>query len=210
VLDDIGWSNWVQNARQLFGTKGGLASSGEGPANRAEGSAERSGALAQLDLDPDGLTAWFAPRGVGATSGYPDDQKQIHIRRRYMLLGQTQDSMQVWDIGRAIRALQFLPPLRELPLHLTASGNMGCNVLYASLFFGTPVKALHLTRLPASHRRGPDYLNVLRFLDIPQTLAMAAERSPIQLAGVSADDWQYAVDVQNRLGWNRLQLDGPK
>jgi hypothetical protein len=35
--------------------------------------------------------------------------------------------------------------------------------------------------LPATHRDGPHFLNVMRFLDIPQTIAMVAEHSQVML-----------------------------
>ena len=35
---------------------------------------------------------------------------------------------------------------------------------------------LRLSELPVSHRAGPDYLNVLKITDIPQTLLIVRER----------------------------------
>ena len=53
--------------------------------------------------------------------------------------------------------------------------------LYASLF-EPGIAELDLTDLPASHRDGPDFLNVLKYLDLPQAVAMAAERCPVHLS----------------------------
>ena len=51
---------------------------------------------------------------------------------------------------------------------------MGANALYASLYL-EGLSRLELEHLPVSHHAGPTYLNVLRYLDLPQALAMAAE-----------------------------------
>ena len=47
-------------------------------------------------------------------------------------------------------------------------------VLYASLF-EPDIAGLDLRHLPGSHREGPVLLNVLRYMDIPQALTMAAD-----------------------------------
>jgi hypothetical protein len=52
---------------------------------------------------------------------------------------------------------------------------MGVNALYAALF-EPAIRDLELSDLPNSHAAGPDYLNVLQLLDIPQALALAGER----------------------------------
>ena len=52
---------------------------------------------------------------------------------------------------------------------------MAANTLYASLF-EPDIQRLDLHDLPGSHREGPDYLNVLRFLDIPQAASTALVR----------------------------------
>ena len=53
-------------------------------------------------------------------------------------------------------------------------------VLYASLF-EPDIAELDLSNLPESHREGPIFLNVLRFMDIPQAIAMANERTKVRL-----------------------------
>ena len=47
--------------------------------------------------------------------------------------------------------------------------------LYAAVFEPT-VAALDLWHLPASHARGPTFLNVLKYLDTPQAVALALPR----------------------------------
>jgi len=145
---------------------------------------------------------WLAPRGIGLTAWNPDPKKQVQIRRRFMLLGQTLDGMRVWDIRRGIQAVRAQEEWRAAPLWLQAEGDLGCDALYASLF-EPGAAGLELWRLPTSHQHGPDYLNVLRFLDVPQAAAMAAERHPIRLHQADVQSWDYPIEVAAALGWDR-------
>jgi hypothetical protein len=118
-----------------------------------------------------------------------------------MLLGETVDSARVWDIVRAIEAIRVSKEFGKLPIRVEAGGNTAVNALYASLF--TPVDELVLTNLPKSHMNGPDYLNVLRILDIPQAVAMAGERSRVELRGVNEADWQFAMETARIAGFEK-------
>jgi len=123
--------------------------------------------------------AFFAPRGVEPSKWQADTKKANQVRRRYMLLGQTLDSMRVWDIRCAVRALKALPEFRKTPLYIRADRQMGVNAAYAALF-EPEIQTLELEGLPASHAQGPDYLNVLKVGDIPQVLGMLGERAEVR------------------------------
>jgi dienelactone hydrolase len=128
-------------------------------------------------------------------------RKEVQLRRRHMLLGETADSARVSEIAQAIQAIRASPELGKLPIRLEAEGDMAVNALYASLF--APVDELVLTKLPLSHAQGPDYLNVLRFLDIPQAVAMASERGRVELRGAKEADWPYPLQTAKNLGWEK-------
>jgi hypothetical protein len=128
-----------------------------------------------------GVVAFLAPRGIGPTRWGKDERDRTQIRRRFMLVGQTLDGMRVWDIRRGIQALRLLEGFSETAVSLRADRTMAGNALYASLF-EPRLASLDLAGLPASHREGPTYLNVLRFLDIPQAIAMARERTKVNLS----------------------------
>jgi dienelactone hydrolase len=130
-----------------------------------------------------------------------DAKKQTQIRRRLMLLGATLDSKRVWDIIRGIQAIRASKELGQLRLCIEAEGDMAVNALYASLF--APVDELVLTNLPRSHMNAPDYLNVLRILDIPQAVAMASERCRVELRGVNEADWQFASETARVGGFEK-------
>ena len=158
--------------------------------------------------DGDTMHMFLAVRGVGPLAWEGDARDQIQIRRRFMLVGQTLDGMRVWDVRRAIQAIRRVRDLRELPLTIRARGDMACHALYASLF-ESDLAGLELWDVPGTHMKGPDYLNVLRFLDIPQALAMAAERTPVILHGAVESDWKFATQTAKTLEWDNALRFSP-
>ena len=119
--------------------------------------------------------AFVAPRGVEPSKWSRNLKKWTQIRRRYMLLGQTLDSMRVWDIRCAARTIKALAEFKKTPLCLQAKGQMGVNAAYAALF-EPEIQKLELEGVPASQAEGPDYLNVLRVWDLPQVWKGLGER----------------------------------
>jgi dienelactone hydrolase len=115
---------------------------------------------------------------------------EVGVRRRFMLLGQTLDGMRVWDICRAVEALHSMPGLGSMPIWIEADGNLGVDALYASLF-ENQIAGLDLRGIPSSHKEGPDYLNVLRILDIPEAAAMAAENCELRLQPSERNGWEF-------------------
>jgi dienelactone hydrolase len=160
--------------------------------------------LAEVDkllADESCILAFFAPRGAGRSLWDQTPRKQTQIRRRFMLLGQTLDGMQVWDVRRAIQAVQGL----DFSCCLAGQGVMGGIALYAALH-EPMVEELRLADFPATHRNGPIFLNVSRYLDMPQALALAAERCRVRLSTVSPSDWAFPLSVAKNLGWKADQL----
>ena len=198
ILDEDDWHDWVGMMRVAFAEQ----------LTEETGSDANEAAFAKLReklVSSDRMIAYFAPRGIGPTAWDQTPKKQTQHRRRFMLLGQTLDSMRVWDVRRAMQAVRNSGLSEDAPLHVRAEGHMHAVALYASLF--EPAAAqLDLVNLPVSHRTGPDFLNVLRYLDMPQALAMAAERTPVRLHNCNSADWQYAVDVVKSCGWDDGQI----
>ena len=159
VLDEEGWTN--SPARFLW--LGG-------------GTAEATAALRQEMQSGKLALAFVAPRGVEPSKWMSDSKKAIQIRRRYLLLGQTLDSMRVWDIRRAAQAVKALPEFKQTPLCVRANGQMGVNAAYAALFESAIGKLL-LEALPVSQAEGPDYLNVLQVWDLSQLWDALGERA---------------------------------
>jgi dienelactone hydrolase len=134
------------------------------------------------------------PRGVGPTAFGSEAKDLVQLRRRFMLLGQTLDGMRVWDIRRAIDAVRAPELKLSAPLHLHGERNQAINAMYAALF-SDRLASLELIAPPASHMNGPDYLNVLRFLDVPQAAVMAAERTPVKWTNASAEAWSWTTQA---------------
>jgi len=166
---------------------------------------------------------FVAPRGVGPTAWNRSPQKQIQHRRRFLLLGQTLPGMQVWDVRRALQVLRHSEegkapnrpaeeglPRREIVLR--GSRAMSTVALYAAIF-EPGVTRLELTQLPPSHQVLPaehaeiprndprgnppptEFYNVLRVLDVPQAVALAAEKMPVRLFEVVPMGWEYPQSV---------------
>jgi dienelactone hydrolase len=157
-----------------------------------------------------GLTVYVAPRGVGPTALGGDEKKRTQILRRYALLGQTLEGMQVWDVRRAIQAARSMPAVGNRPVILRAQGRMAGVAVYASLF-EPGVAALELRDLPRSHVEGPHLLNVLKTLDLPAAVAMAAERGRVTIRQKEQGGWEYPREVAAKLGWGegRVQVTAP-
>jgi hypothetical protein len=173
VLDEQGWTQWL--AGMCVGFAEELKD--ETLPDPNEDSFEQ---LLETLKDSNSALAFAAPRGIGLTAWNPDERKQTQIRRRFMLLGQTLDGMRVWDVRRAVQTLRQIELLKDVPVVLKGQRIMAGIVLYSSLF-EPDIAELDLWNLPESHREGPIFLNVLRFMDIPQAVAMAAERTEVQL-----------------------------
>ncbi|TDU73201.1 acetyl xylan esterase AXE1 [Prosthecobacter fusiformis] len=148
--------------------------------------------------------AYLCPRGIGPTEWTGSEKAQTQRQRRFYLVGQTLDSMRIWDIRRAVEGLKGIPGFEKTPLWLQAHRDMAANALYASLF-EEGITRLDLHELPASHQQGPAYLNVLKFLDIPQAAAMAAEKTRVIIYTGDSTAWEYPTNTAKNLGWPEKQ-----
>ncbi len=149
--------------------------------------------------------AYVAPRGIGPTAWDQSERKQTQHRRRFYLLGQTLDGMRVYDVRRAAQAVRSLDGQAGVPLWLQSHRAAAGVALYASLF-EPEIARLDLYQLPATHRDGPFLLNVSRYLDLPQAVAMAAQRSRVVIYDEHPERWQYPAGVATQLEWQEKQL----
>ena len=155
--------------------------------------------------------AYVCPRGVGPESwSQLSPNKQTQLRRRLLLLGESLESGQVWDITQSAAALRNVPGFAKTQLWLQSQKVMAANTLYASLFI-PEVHRLDLHGVPASHREGPTYLNVLRHLDLPEAVALAAEHTTVALYTDKPEPWHFAQTTAATLSWGdkRVQIRKP-
>jgi len=150
----------------------------------------------------------LAPRGIGPTAWTQAEREVIQIRRRFMLLGQTLEGMRVWDIRRGLAVLREVRAYRESAIQLRGEGAMGVSLLLAGVF-EPGWERLELVGIPATFRDGPDYLNILRLIELPQALAMAAEHGWVRLFEAGAGDWGFVSAVGAALDWepDRVRIE---
>lgn len=167
LLDGAGWQGWLASARKDY--PAALAAFGRVPDGTA---------ASPLPEVPGGtVLAWFAPRGMGPAAWPGDDRKQIQIRRRFQLLGQTVDGMRVWDVRRVLDAVRELHP-DAVEVSVQASGVMAAHALHVGIFEERPTRFL-LEGLPESYRNGPDYLNAARITRTSQLLKVVRMTHPV-------------------------------
>jgi dienelactone hydrolase len=201
AVDEPGWQEWTQELGPAFADV--LQLSQEPRFDAAKFRQTRR------MLEVNGWAfATVAPRGIGPTrwaeAGTPDD---AHVRRRFVLLGQTLDGQRVWDVRRGLDVLRGVPELKGAPLWLQGTGDMAGVVLYAALF-EPDVARLDLWHPPATHRQGPIFLNVRRVLDMPQAMALAFPRSVVVYVkdDAEAKTWEWPLQLQKALGKEHLKI----
>jgi dienelactone hydrolase len=195
VLDDAGWERWCAGLGPEFAEALQLDRK---PKRDEAMFAQNRGVMESQKL----AFAAIAPRGIGVTRwAEPDSFDDRMIRRRFPLLGQTLDGQQVWDVRRAIAALQAQPDLKPAKLTLHGERQAAGIALYAGLF-ESAVSAFDLWHLPPSHHDGPTFLNVLRVLDTPQAVALASPRTVTLHLKAEADRaaWEWPLRLQKATG----------
>ena len=212
VLGEQAWAEWMRGMGPVFGEDlevlPGLEAVGTAAETTAESGPEPGwfNHLRERLAGESRAVAWLAPRGIGPTAWTQAEREVVQIRRRFMLLGQTLDGMRVWDIRRGLAVLREVRAYRESAIHLRGEGAMGVNLLLAGVF-EPGWERLELVGIPSTFRDGPDYLNILRFIELPQAVAMAAEHGRVRLVGVGAGDGDYVRAVTERLGWGEERIE---
>lgn len=200
VLDEEAWGKWLAGMRPTFEEELTREVGSLPPADE-QSSIERINTLRSSNT----AYAYLAPRGVGPTMWDQTPRENLHIRRRFALLGQTIDGMRVWDTRRAVQALRTQKPFSGVPMRLQGQRDTGGVVLYAALF-EPDIASVDLYQMPKSHREGPELLNVLKILDIPQAMAIAAERTEVRVYQKDRTGWEYPQEVAFKLSWEGKQF----
>ncbi|QDV42641.1 Acetyl xylan esterase (AXE1) [Stieleria neptunia] len=163
ILDQDGWKKWAAGLAVLFPDH----------VPGAKPDSEVAKALRQMTTDRN--TAFLVPRGIGPTRWTDDERTQTHIRRRFMLLGQTLAGMQIYDVIRGLETLRQTPGLEKPMVSIKAEGDAAFWGLYASLFVDG-IDQLKLENLPKRNRDAPDLLNVSRFVELEDVVEAATTR----------------------------------
>src|SRR5262245_37363948 len=201
VLDDAGWNGWCTELGPEFAE---LLQLRDAP-KRDEAKFKQNRTV--MEKQKWAYTA-VCPRGVGPTKwAEPGSTADIHHRRRFALVGQTLDGMRVWDVRRAFQALKANTELQGVPVSLQGKHDMAGIALYAGLF-EPEVARLDLWHLPESHKEGPIFLNVRKYVDTPQALALAMPK-PVKVYvkdEAEAKAWAWPLELQKALGHESLKV----
>ena len=154
--------DWRRNSAMLAGSFPELVAGTD---------SDRSIAKEEQQL-PEASTVYIVPRGVGTTAWTDDAGERIHIRRRFMLLGQTQAAMQIYDVRRGLETLRQFPEFQGKRINLVANGEAAVWAVYASLFVDG-IASLEVTNVPVMNRDAPDLLNVSRVAELSDVLRIA-------------------------------------
>jgi hypothetical protein len=106
---------------------------------------------------------------------FTDDDPVHHMKRQAMVAGTTLESIEVYEILRALELLRSQPEVDPARIDITGKSVMGINAMYAAMLDGK-VRRVILHSPPASHRQGPHYLGILRYTDIPEMAALLADK----------------------------------
>jgi len=113
------------------------------------------------------------PRGIGAVSWTKYQWKTI--LRNAMYCGHTVDSLRLWDVLQGVKILRSMDGVNPDRITILGNGISGILGLYAALL-DPNIHQVFLIRPPVSHVDGPIFLNILRFLDLPEAAALLAPR----------------------------------
>ncbi len=136
------------------------------------------------------------PRGTGRESW--NTVLSSRYQRGAMVLGRSLGDMRIQDILCSIESICSHHTF-DGELTLTGRGDAGILAAYAALL-DSRVTRLILSDPPVSHRNGPVLLNVLRYTDIPQVLAMLAPRVELVFLGQPDGAFDYTKDIYKLVG----------
>ncbi|MEZ0274178.1 MAG: alpha/beta hydrolase family protein, partial [Roseimicrobium sp.] len=212
VLDEKGWKDFANTFASTFPTQfpKDAAAQGDAKAFEQEKKMFQNFKWGMAYVCPRGIGpgAWDKPvKADDAKAKAAAEKASTQRLRRFYLLGQTLDGQQVWDIRCAIRALRAVDGMKDTKLWLQASRLQAGNTVYASLF-EDGITRLDLHEVPHTHAEGPIYLNVLKYLDMPQAVAMASERTRVIVYDDDKEAWAYPQKVSDKLEWAKEKKAG--
>ncbi|MBK9166452.1 MAG: acetylxylan esterase [Bryobacterales bacterium] len=152
--------------------------------------------LASLLGTVPGVRMVVFPRGVGAI---PWDRRFYRdALRNAMHTGRTVDSMRVHDVLSAFDVLRGWPGVDGARILVSGKKVSGGLALYAALL-EPRIHQVLLFHAPTTHVEGPNFLNVLRYTDLPEAAAALAPRR-LSFYGYIPDAYAYTRQVYELLG----------
>ncbi|MBN2289871.1 MAG: acetylxylan esterase, partial [Candidatus Glassbacteria bacterium] len=137
------------------------------------------------------------PRGTG--SGLWDDVTLKRFEREALILGRTLDEMRLYDVLCAAELAARSLGSAGGELTLVGKGPQGILAAYAALLDPRVTRVI-LHSPGKSHRSGPYFLNVLRYTDTPQALAMLAPRCELVFLTDEIGEFCYTRSIYELYG----------
>jgi hypothetical protein len=129
------------------------------------------------------------PRGIGSTK-WTRKNGPNYVERSHALLGRTVDAGRVRDVIAAARYLGG-PVAGDptIPVYVGGKGAAGLIAAYAAAIDDS-ITAVTLVDPPTTHMASaaPQFLNLLRVCDVPDSLGLIAPR-PLTIFGAKPDDF---------------------
>ncbi|MBM4004731.1 MAG: hypothetical protein FJ295_15840 [Planctomycetes bacterium] len=132
------------------------------------------------ELDPGTAVVAMQPRGLG-DERWTTRNPPNYVERSHLLLGRTVDTGRVWDVIAVARSLSKMAggagKSVDRPVRLQGRGNAAVWCLYAGLLENS-IESVTPVDPPRSHAdpKAPQFLNVLRIVDIPQAMRLLDDR----------------------------------
>lgn len=136
------------------------------------------------------------PRGTGNQLWNSTLRKKFE--RTSMILGRTVDDMRLFDVLCAVEYIATHPSYDGTSLTVAGKGEAGILGAYAALLDSRITRVI-LFSPPLTHENGPIFLNVLRYTDIPQVLAMLAPRELVFLTH-EIENFTYTREIYKLKG----------
>ncbi len=125
-----------------------------------------------------------------------DPSKSTHHGiRRLSLCGVPSDNFRCGEITFICDSVRN--EKRKMVLH--ASSSVAVDALYVSLL-ADGIAGVNLREITSSHSQGPHFPGILKYMDIPQAVAMAAEKTKVRITG-RREDWTWALQTAEKMGF---------
>lgn len=147
-------------------------------------------------IGKDDAAVILSPRGGGSFRWTPKSPPN-YVERAHALVGTTVDAGRVWDV-RAVARWLHENDEDSLRVQVAGRGQAGVVAAYAALF-EPAIEAVTLVEPTSSHRQGPIFLNVLRYLDVPDALGLLAPM-PLEIIGADANAFRQTVEIYRAAG----------
>jgi hypothetical protein len=135
----------------------------------------------------------FFEVGFDGRQGWTHKSPPNYVERSHALLGNTIDERRLLDFLAAFRSMD-----QKLPWAAVGVRQGGVLAAYAALFEPS-IKEVIVIDPPKSHKEEPYFLNVMRVLDIPETLGLLAP-TPLTIIGGNDPAFDRTAEIYRVAG----------